>query len=102
MVESVKRTKSIKIRLTGEEHEKLLELKTNNELATWIRNTCLNIGEVQQLKKDPQLLKEINKIGVNMNQIARAINSHQLTDQIAITQLLSQISDQLDEVLKRL
>ena len=79
MVESVKRTKSIKIRPTREEHEKLLDLKASNELATWIRNTCLNVGEVQQVKTDPQLLKEINKIGVNMNQIARAINSHHST-----------------------
>ena len=102
MVESVKRTKSIKIRLTEEEHTRLLEIKQGNELATWIRTTCLNVGETQQVAADPNALRELNKIGVNMNQIARAINSHKLTDRIAITQALSQISDQLDEVLKSL
>jgi hypothetical protein len=36
-----------------------------------------------------------------MNQIARAVNSHR-ADYIAIQQALSQISDQLDEIIKTL
>ena len=64
-------------------------------------NTCLNIGAAQQAKADPQILRELNKIGVNMNQIARAVNSHR-ADYIAIQQALSQISDQLDEIIKTL
>jgi hypothetical protein len=39
MSEPIKRTKSIKIRLTDQEQEKLQELKQGNELATWIRTT---------------------------------------------------------------
>lgn len=98
---SEKRTKAIKIRLTDEEHERLKELKQGNELATWMRTTCLNIGAAQQAKTDPQILRELNKIGVNMNQIARAVNSHR-ADYSAIQQALSQISDQLDEIIKTL
>ena len=98
---SEKRTKAIKIRLTDEEHERLKELQQGNELATWMRTTCLNIGAAQQAKADPQILRELNKIGVNMNQIARAVNSHR-ADYIAIQQALSQISDQLDEIIKTL
>ena len=98
---SEKRTKAIKIRLTDEEHERLKELQQGNELATWMSTTCLTIGEVQQAKADPQILRELNKIGVNMNQIARAVNSHR-ADYIAIQQALSQISDQLDEIIKTL
>ena len=98
---SEKRTKAIKIRLTDEEHERLKELQQGNELATWMRTTCLNIGAAQQAKTDPQILRELNKIGVNMNQIARAVNSHR-ADYIAIQQALSQISDQLDEIIKTL
>ena len=66
-----------------------------------MRTTCLNIGAAQQAKADPQILRELNKIGVNMNQIARAVNSHR-ADYIAIQQALSQISDQLDEIIKTL
>ena len=100
-MEQIKRTKAIKIRLTDEEHERLKELQQGNELATWMRTTCLNIGAAQQAKTDPQILRELNKIGVNMNQIARAVNSHR-ADYSAIHQALSQISDQLDEIIKTL
>ena len=100
-MEQIKRTKAIKIRLNDEEHERLKELQQGNELATWMRTTCLNIGAAQQAKADPQILRELNKIGVNMNQIARAVNSHR-ADYIAIQQALSQISDQLDEIIKTL
>lgn len=100
-MEQIKRTKAIKIRLTDEEHERLKELQQGNELATWMRTTCLNIGAAQQAKADPQILRELNKIGVNMNQIARAVNSHR-ADYSAIQQAFSQISDQLDEIIKTL
>ena len=100
-MEQIKRTKAIKIRLTDEEHERLKELQQGNELATWMRTTCLNIGAAQQAKADPQILRELNKIGVNMNQIARAVNNHR-ADYSAIQQALSQISDQLDEIIKTL
>ena len=100
-MEQIKRTKAIKIRLTDEEHERLKELQQGNELATWMRTTCLNIGAAQQAKADPQILRELNKIGVNMNQIARAVNSHR-ADYSAIQHALSQISDQFDEIIKTL
>ena len=98
----IKRNKSIKIRLTDEEHQQLIELKTCAELATWMRNYCLNAEKEQTIKTDPNLLRELNKIGVNLNQIAKGINQHSLVDQIAITNHLSIISDQLNEILKKL
>lgn len=106
MSEPIKRTKSIKIRLTDQEHEKLQELKQGNELATWIRTTCLNIEnqENQKPKTDPQVLKELNRMGVNMNQIAKAINhyGYDLVSQLKINQALAQISEQMDEVIRKL
>ena len=39
--EIVKRQKEIKVRLTEAEHQALLERMTGGELATWVRNTCL-------------------------------------------------------------
>ncbi|MBF7684162.1 plasmid mobilization relaxosome protein MobC [Acinetobacter sp. B5B] len=107
-----RREKAIKIRMTEQEHQTLLQLMQGNELATWIRETCLSLeNEQKQAKKavqqeikpiDPTILRELNKIGVNMNQIAKAINSHNLIDRIAITQSLSTISEQLNEVLEKL
>ena len=59
--EIVKRQKEIKVRLTEAEHQALLERMTGGELATWIRQTCL---EEKPNKKrnykvaDPQLLAD--------------------------------------------
>lgn len=96
------REKSIKIRLFNHEYEKLQELK-QGELATWVRNTCLN-AENKQAKADPAILKELNRIGVNMNQIARVVNqsSYNPIEQIRINQSLRDIYDQLNEVIKKL
>ena len=40
--EIIKRKKEIKVRLTEAEHQALLERMEGGELATWIRNTCLD------------------------------------------------------------
>lgn len=74
----IKRNKEIKVRLTEAEHEALLERMTGGELATWIRNTCLD--EKPNKKRnykiaDPQLLAALGRIGGNLNQIARQVNT---------------------------
>lgn len=74
----IKRNKEIKVRLTELEHEALLERMTGGELATWIRNTCLD--EKPNKKRnykiaDPQLLAALGRIGGNLNQIARQVNT---------------------------
>ena len=74
----IKRNKEIKVRLTEAEHQALLERMTGGELATWIRNTCLD--EKPNKKRnykvaDPQLLAGLGRIGGNLNQIARQVNT---------------------------
>ncbi len=76
--EIIKRQKEIKVRLTEAEHQALLERMTGGELATWIRNTCLD--EKPNKKRDykaadPQLLAALGRIGGNLNQIARQVNT---------------------------
>ena len=74
----IKRNKEIKVRLTEEEHQALLARMEGGELATWIRNTCLD--EKPNKKRnyktaDPQLLAALGRIGGNLNQIARQVNT---------------------------
>jgi len=74
----IKRNKEIKVRLTEAEHKALLERMTGGELATWVRNTCLD--EKPNKKRnykvaDPQLLAALGRIGGNLNQIARHVNT---------------------------
>ena len=78
MKQTIKRNKEIKIRLTEEEHQALLERMTGGELATWMRSVCLD--EKPNKKRnykaaDPQLLAALGRIGGNLNQIARQVNT---------------------------
>jgi len=70
-----KRTKRIEIALTEEEHQTLQSMKTKQRLAEWIRETALQQHKPKKIKQvDPRLLFELNRIGVNINQIARVCN----------------------------
>ena len=78
MKQTIKRNKENTIHLTEAEHQALLERMTGGELATWIRNTCLD--EKPNKKRnykaaDPQLLAALGRIGGNLNQIARQVNT---------------------------
>lgn len=97
------RKKEIKIRLTEEEHTALRERMTGGELATWIRNTCL---DEQPTKKrdykaaDPQLLAALGRIGGNLNQIARQVNTVQSDiEKIRAFAELVSIREQLQGIL---
>ena len=98
-----KRQKEIKVRLTESEHQALLERMTGGELATWIRNTCL---DEQPNKKrnykaaDPQLLAAVGRIGGNLNQIARQVNTVQSDiEKIRAFAELASIREQLQRIL---
>jgi hypothetical protein len=101
--EIVKRQKEIKVRLTEAEHQALLERMTGGELATWIRNTCLD--EKPNKKRnykvaDPQLLAGLGRIGGNLNQIARQVNTVESDiEKIRAFAELAMIREQLQKVL---
>ena len=101
--EIVKRQKEIKVRLTDAEHAALLERMTGGELATWIRNTCLD--EKPNKKRnykvaDPQLLSALGRIGGNLNQIARQINTvNSDIEKIRAFGELATIREQLQRIL---
>ena len=101
--EIVKRQKEIKVRLTEAEHQALLERMTGGELATWIRQTCL---EEKPNKKrnykvaDPKLLAGLGRIGGNLNQIARQMNTVESDiEKIRAFAELAIIREQLQKVL---
>ena len=103
MKQTIKRNKEIKIRLTEEEHQALLERMTGGELATWVRNTCLD--EKPNKKRnykvaDPQLLAGLGRIGGNLNQIARQVNTVESDiEKIRAFAELAMIREQLQKVL---
>ena len=99
------RNREIKIRLTDDEHaEFMARVPDGAALAEWVRNTCLGVlpAPKRRIKKaDSDLLIALARIGNNMNQIARELNSNNDTATVARAMLeLATIREQLDQVLE--
>lgn len=95
-----KRTKEIKIRLSEDEYNALLERKTKARLAEWLRELALEQAPKAQPKTiDPALLFELNRIGVNLNQIARQCNSQKPS--IDLLSMLAELRN-IEKALKEL
>lgn len=93
------RTKRIEIAVSKKEYEALQARKTKPRLAEWIRETCLNeLPKKTPLTVDPLLLYELNKIGVNLNQIAKKINQSENNIEWLIE--LKTIENHLNNLLK--
>lgn len=102
-----KRVKTIKIRVSQEEFDTLKWRSTKSQLATWMRDTCLNYeqGEmIRQSKKptpvDPSLLRQLARLGNNLNQIARRVNSKDWAtiDRLHVVAALAGIERELEEL----
>lgn len=101
-MKSPKRTKVIHLRLTEEEHQALIERKTKARLAEWLRDLALAQEPKQQPKPtDPALLFELNRIGVNLNQIARECNRQNPgIDLVSVLATLRDIEKNLNDIRK--
>ena len=90
-----KRTKRIEICVTPDEYEQLISRKTKPRLAEWLREVGLSERRtIPTPKSDPKLLYELNRIGVNLNQIARKLNQNDVNS-LAILSVLSEIEQEL-------
>jgi len=93
------RNKEIKVRLTQKEYELLVQRKTKARLAEWIRETCLDQKPTKRVSTvDPLLLYELNKIGVNLNQIAKKVQreEHNIEWLIEIIHIERQLASLLE------
>lgn len=102
-----KREKIIKVRVTAEEHEQLKFNSTKAQLAEWMRESCLNPGQVDLVSAaegpsavDPELLRQLSGIGNNLNQIARQVNTKAWgpSDTAQIISALMAVEAQLVEI----
>ena len=101
----------IEIRLTDKEHDKLTEHaeKSGFSPSQWlvtlvryqfIKHTPLNVLELDKLD---ERLYQIRMIGQNLNQIARALNSRELSSsQVDVMPMLQELLKVLDEDRKAL
>lgn len=86
IIKGEKRERSIKIRVTQKEKDTLNELKTQEELASWMRELALNQNPIK--RADPNLVRSIGRFGSNLNQIAKHANTQKELD----TNVLSAIN----------
>ena len=96
--------KQINFRVKEEEYERLKRqiYNTNfNSVTSFCKQICLN-KKVKILKDYSiykNLIKEISKIGNNINQIARYCNYYKEVDKNVLKEL-NKINEQLQEILK--
>ena len=97
------KNKRVTIRLTDVEHKNFT--KQANELginlSEFIRLKLNNINKIKTSKCDKNLVYEINRIGLNLNQIAKYTNSKKVLDKLVMEELI-QIEKQLNKVLKEM
>lgn len=109
------RNKEIKIRLTAQEKEQLLEKYTQyldkfnlkkHELKfnKFIINVLLEIdfSKIYNQNNISKLSYDINKIGININQIVKKINSFKDLDQYFLLTSLDKLSNYLKDIFKLL
>ena len=92
-----KRTREVKIRLTDAEWDALHARKTKS-LAGWLRD--LGLGAVPIRQADPDLIRQITRIGSNLNQIARHANKEKQLDN-QVLQALAQTNTLLSQLIEQ-
>lgn len=94
MEEKKNRTKAVVLRFSDDEYKILREKCGHAVFAKWCRSVLLGAEVTKVIKPkakpaDSELLKELNKISVNVNQIAKVLNtSEMLNQQLKTSQVL--------------
>lgn len=70
------RKKVVKVRFNDDEYETLMTKKTRQQLAVFIREKALlSADNVKVISVDPALVRAVGKIGNNLNQLTKHINT---------------------------
>lgn len=104
----VRRDKYLKIRVNSVEYEDIKNRAGDTAMSAFLRQLALEQPIPKPMPKtakvihsaDPELVREINRIGININQITRHLNEgQQLSNSILIALLNLQTS--LDDAVAR-
>lgn len=70
------RKKVVKVRFNDDEYETLMTKKTRQQLAVFIREKALlSADNIKIISVDPALVRAVGKIGNNLNQLTKHINT---------------------------
>ncbi|EGQ9293150.1 plasmid mobilization relaxosome protein MobC [Vibrio vulnificus] len=103
------RTECIQLRVTQEEKQQIVA-NAHGNMSEWLRavalnpDSCHHKARYKELKQDPALVRQVARIGNNVNQIARYINTVKkagtLVDVVAVQAQLVQINSLLSNLIK--
>lgn len=105
-----KREYILRIRLTEKEHKKLKLLSNETGLTiSDIVRTALSLDRTSRLPRgkrkeitiSDRYLYELNRIGINLNQIARKINTYRMIDEQALVEL-KRIANAVEGIKERI
>jgi len=97
-----KRNKMLTMWVTEDEHRRLLERCDGKQLASWMRQICLDekparAGKLPSIS--PALLRQLAGMGNNLNQIARNVNTRgTVQDRVHIIAALMAIDSGLERL----
>jgi len=97
-----KRNKMLTMWVTEDEHRRLLERCDGKQLASWMRQICLDekparAGKLPSIS--PALLRQLAGMGNNLNQIARNVNTRgTVQDRVQIIAALMAIDSGLERL----
>ena len=95
------KTEIIILRATKNEKEYIkltASLKDFKSISDYVISSLIYPQRLDR-KKAQSMLYEVNKIGINLNQISRKINQFELTNELEILQYLELINSQLEELI---
>lgn len=92
-----KRKIKLTLKVNPYEHEKIKKRQTGNTMSAWLRNIALKSMPIA--KADPNLIRQIGRIGSNLNQITKLINTNKKIDQQVLKEITA-IRKVMDELIE--
>lgn len=109
----IRRTECIQLRVSKDEKLQIFanaNANANGNVSVWLRtmalnpNSCHHKKRYKEIKQDPALVSEVARIGNNLNQVARYINTVKkaglLIDLMAVQAQLVQTNALLSALIK--
>lgn len=100
-LEHEKRSEQVKTRFTIAEidHLRASANTAGLNLADYVRRCSLQMRIIEKNGgPTPQVISELNKIGINLNQIARALNAYKQPVPLYLAEAIAKLDQILDEV----
>ena len=86
------------LRVNSYEHELIKKRQTERTMSRWLRNLALKSTPISIA--DPNLIRQLGRIGSNLNQVARRVNTDKELDKTLDNQLDKQVLNEITAIRK--